>query len=718
MANNNRRNVGTVVLTVVMVVALQIGAVRAGMGTPGFEKLLGFSGTSTLDYSRFPSLLSRLSSEFISRILGIDGLTQDGTRLSSVRTGALARDAGFGQRIVVEHALTNDRFEDAYLVPSIPFTARTDGTGAKRQSSEPTGCSPVGGTVWYRYTPDRDLTLVASTIGTKQATSLAAFTGKDPAHLSTVEGACHKGVQGGAQIAFASKKGVTYYFQVTELYSQGPLVFNLDPLGTTQMASIKSDGGPGDSSSWMSAMSGDGRYVVFNSGSTDLVPGDTNVQEDVFVRDLLTGQTERVSLASDGTQGNGESKPWPPAISADGRFVAFTSDAGNFVEGGGDTNGWRDVFVHDRLTKTTTRVSVSSSGGQGTKPVTGQGDPLETGLQTTFGSLDDFASLSAVSISADGRYVAFDSALVGLVPEDGPGAEEETALAGTDIFLHDRVTRRTSLVSRSSSGRNGNAWSRFPAMSADGSVVAFLSSASNLVLGDPASPSHVTQEATTNDVFVHELASRRTERISVSIAGDKGKGQSHPPAISSDGRFVAFASIASDLVEEGKDTNEGMDVFVRDRRLGKTELVSVSTAGEQQVAGERVERSFFNAPTPAISWDGRYVAFHSDAPNLVPGDTNGFRGPDSDPGSPACAVGGEDIFVRDRTVGTTIRVSVSDSGLEGNGGSIYPAMSADGRRITFSSYADNLVSGDRESRVPFSCGESADAFVHTFGSLR
>jgi Tol biopolymer transport system component len=163
--------------------------------------------------------------------------------------------------------------------------------------------------------------------------------------------------------------------------------------GQTTRVSVASDGTEGIGVSDHPSISADGRYVAFMSYASNLVPGDTNGWADIFVHDRLTGQTTRVSVASDGTEGNGDS--WTPSISADGRYIAFTSRASNLVPG--DTNGREDVFVHDRLTGQTTRVSVASDGTEGNNHSVGG------------------------SISADGRYVAFDSWASNLVPGDTNG---------------------------------------------------------------------------------------------------------------------------------------------------------------------------------------------------------------------------------------------------------------------------------------------------------
>ena len=174
--------------------------------------------------------------------------------------------------------------------------------------------------------------------------------------------------------------------------------------GTDELVSVDVDGNEGNGSSSGAAISADGRFVAFESSATNLVPGDTNADYDVFVRDRQTGTTERVSVGSTGNEGNGTSSR--PAISADGRFVMFQSTATNLVPGAANGRYWSDVFVHDRQTGTTERVSVASDGTQ------------------------ENVSSHSPAMSANGRFVAFDSFASNLVPGDTNGAN--------DVFVHDR----------------------------------------------------------------------------------------------------------------------------------------------------------------------------------------------------------------------------------------------------------------------------------------
>jgi Tol biopolymer transport system component len=338
--------------------------------------------------------------------------------------------------------------------------------------------------------------------------------------------------------------------------------------------------------------------------------------------------TTRVSLSSAERQANGATFCCP-AISAHGRYVAFQSEASNLVAR--DTNGQPDVFVRDRLTGTTERVSVASNGGQGS------GD---SGFPT---------------ISADGRYVAFYSSASNLVARD---TNDET-----DVFVRDRIAGTTRRVSLTSDGRQGNGLSLDPNISGNGRYVAFISEATNLLAGD------------TNgvvDVFVRDLLKGRTTRVSLSSAERQGNDVSIGPVLSHNGRYAAFVSGATNLARG--DTNERFDVFLRDRTKGITTRVNVNSNEQQAVGGSPFDTGF----PETISRNGRFVSFDSQATNLVPGDTNHSF----------------DVFVRDRWRGQTARVSVDNAGRQLNSNSFTGPMSDDGRIVVFWTLPDRLVPGD------------------------
>jgi Tol biopolymer transport system component len=403
---------------------------------------------------------------------------------------------------------------------------------------------------------------------------------------------------------------------------------------TVERVSVASDGAQGNGITNNPTISGDGQLVAFSSGANTLVPGDTNSAFDIFLRNRQSDTTILVSVAMEGAQADGHSAF--PAISADGKFVAFQSDATNLVPG--DTNGKTDVFLYNVQTGAISRISVADGG------VEANGQSMHPAL------------------SADGRYVAFASNADNLAAGDANGA--------FDVFLHDTQagpTAATTLVSVASGGTpqaNGN--SQLPALSADGRFVAFMSDANNLVPNDTNNVSDVFLYDTQPPAAVTPIA-----RVSVAdgVGGAEANGHSQLPALSADGRFVAFESTADNLAPG--DTNNASDVFLRDTQTGITTRVSVASDGTQ---GNNYSRA------PTLSADGRFVAFYSAANTLVSGDTNNVA----------------DVFLRDTltTNIATIRISVSNFGVQEYGYSASPAISADGRFVAFGSAGATLVPGD------------------------
>lgn len=381
-----------------------------------------------------------------------------------------------------------------------------------------------------------------------------------------------------------------------------------------EVASTDADSLFGYGASTTAATSGDGRLVAFESAADNLVTGDTNGHSDIFVRDLLTGKTERVSIGSNGAQANGASRL--PAISSDGRFVAFASLASNLVQN--DTNSAEDVFIHDRATGVTERVSLSNSGAEGA------------------------GASHSPAVSRDGRFAAFVSSASNLVPADTNGLE--------DVFVRDRSANTTERVSVSSSGAESNGKSLSPAITPDGRFVAF-SSAGSLASG--ALPA--------TNIYLRDRASGVTELVS-HMTGF-GFSYCNIAAISADGRYVAFDSTGMVYAHTMR---KPYNVFVHDRATGNDEAISIDWKGVLK-----------GGSAPTISPDGRYVALQSWAA-LLPEDANGLS----------------DVYIFDRQTRQMERVSTNCAGVMGNGNSQRPAIAAEGWLVAFDSVASNLVNGD------------------------
>lgn len=383
------------------------------------------------------------------------------------------------------------------------------------------------------------------------------------------------GVQEGNHASFApsvsaSGRHVAFVSQATNLVAQdaGPAaqVFVRDRAsGRTTLVSVGPNGEPGDADSDAPSISGDGRYVAFASQASNLVAGDTNGVADIFVHDRIAGATQRVSMTAGGGQANDHSDA--PAISADGRVVAFTSRASNLVAA--DSNATTDVFAHDRASGATSRVSISSGGGQADGP---SGDP---------------------SISGDGRYVVFASQASDLVAGD---TNDEV-----DVFLHDRATQTTQRVSVGAGGGQADGPSQAPSISPDGDYVVFQTGAGNL-LGAAEDPDmwHVVR---------HDRASG-----SATVVTRKADGGSHVPVVSDDGR-VAFVSSATNLSPHW--IHNGFDQIYEWRQDENGErIVQMSV---HDFRGQADADTF----QPAISANGYVVAFVSPATALTAAGTRG-----------------------------------------------------------------------------------------------
>lgn len=302
--------------------------------------------------------------------------------------------------------------------------------------------------------------------------------------------------------------------------------------GETELVSVGLDGEEGDSASLRPSVSHDGTRVAFASRAKNLVVGDTSYRQDIFVRDLEKGETVRVNLGLQGEEANGYSGN--PLLSGNGRFVVYRSEANNLVPN--DNNGMADIFVHDLQAQSTERVNLGLGG-------------RETNGKTY-----------EATISDDGRYVAFYSRASNLVAED-----ENDHL---DVFVRDRVLKTTQRVSLDHQGREIEGASIFAKISGDGSAVAFVSGAPGITPKEGYGY---------NDVFVRDIQSAKTYKASVGSNGARSKAGSSDPILSTDGQTVAFASWASNLVDESSRTRS--DIYIHKRDVGTTERVSQPNEG-------------------------------------------------------------------------------------------------------------------------------------------
>lgn len=405
--------------------------------------------------------------------------------------------------------------------------------------------------------------------------------------------------------------------------------------GITERVSVTSAGEEvANTSSITTSISGDGRFVAFEFGG-HLVPEDVGQEPDIHIRDRQTGVTERIGLGPGGQEGNWSS--WNPIISQNGRFVIFYSYASNLVPD--DTNDWPDVFFYDRTVGMTERVSLGDNGEQASD----QGS-------------------SPAGVTNDGRYVLFTSYASNLVAGD--------ANAVGDVFLRDRVAGSTERLSVGGNGDEGNAASRAGSITPDGRFVAFASDASNLVAGDMNG---------TGDAFVLDRQMSSLDRISVARPLGGGDLSIAGVTISDDGRFVGLAAEDPGILRYA---------FLYDRQLETMTRLGLGAGGVEPDG---------SSGEPLISGDGSVVVFGSDATNIVPEAAAG------------CVryVGCNAVYAYNRHSGTTQAVSVTPEGRLGNGGSGPASVNQNGKFVAFESSSSDLIANDTNL--------TNDAFVRELG---
>jgi Tol biopolymer transport system component len=459
--------------------------------------------------------------------------------------------------------------------------------------------------------------------------------------------------------------------------------------GTMTLVSVSANGGSANGVSRGSVMTPDGRYVAFVSAATNLVAGDTNGIPDVFVRDLQAGTTTLVSVGAKSTNstspfaGSSES----PEITPDGRYVVFYSTATNLVPG---QTAAGDVYVRDVISGTTAWASASartlfqlllgttnvisynvclSANGQyvafevssnGWVGVTTQGMVLRYNLASGLTDVVDmnanvpylsFDAIHTLAMTPDGRFIAF------------VGNDNGTSGTTTAIYVWDGLSDSETLASGDlSADVPTNSICDLPAMSADGQWVAFISSATNLTTNTLTGDFHA---------YLCNVAAGVTQLLDADTNGvGVGVSSTTAPALSADGNVVVFDS--AKLLNDNR--RLARDVFARDVAAGATDLISARHPALPSQTPDGI-----SSLTPfSVSSNGQFVAFYSDADDIVPNDTNGYR----------------DVFVRDLVLGTNYLVSVNTNGVAGDGISTAPAISGNGRYVAFTSWADDLVPGD------------------------
>jgi subtilisin family serine protease len=577
------------------------------------------------------------------------------------------------------------------------------------------------------------------------------------------------------------------------------------PSKTTRIVSVNEAGqsSPGDHS--YPTISADGRFVSFQSDGNTLVPNDRNQVYDAFVKDMQTGFVDRVSVSSQGVEGNSHSSI--PSLSASGRFVAYYSLATNLVDG--DNNGKVDIFVFDRETRTTRLVSktidgIQSNADSSHPTISGNGRfvvfnsdasnlvPNDTNGLSDFFWVDTetaeiikipfdgpLATFAKATISDDGRWVNFSRGrpnfagvgdsdnqrdsytfdtvtriLVQDTPREGidrgyydgitvSGSNrfvtytnwgtDNLGLSEANVLIRDTFLNTTTLISRGQDGQPANGSSAFASADDNGNIIVFTSAASNLISNDsnsatdlflfnrtteemrriatsdpanssfsPSKPrisgngktvvfaseaSHLVAGDTNSstDIFVYDVVSGITKIVSHTFDKLPANGASSSPVISGDGKTVSFVSTASNLVPG--DTNGLADLFVVDLESETIQLVSKAQDG--QLANQSMPTD--NSVVSSVNYDGSKIAFVSSASNLVPGDSNGVS----------------DVFMFNRNQGQMTRMNLGEFATEANGVSYRPSISSDGRYVGYISSASNIV-----STIQTPAAQVAQYFIH------
>jgi len=675
-------------LVVALAAAVLVTSIFLGVRIPGLGTLAPFAEVAGLDYSAGPQQsFAPLDPQYLANLFGLPlppappGSSRvRGRPLFTPPEDVTSIDPSTIHSVPQPVPFTNDAFAQAAPIQQLPYTSSTYAHGASRDQAEPKSCSSGEGTVWFRYVAARTGTLFVNTFGSQGGIVLGVFSGSDESHLTRV--ACALGPSGNAQLQYTATATTTYFFQIATPGRR--VVFNLSPLGTMELATRSSRGIQSDGLSVDSVLSGDGRYVGFDSGATNLVPGankncptapslgeevaneieNLRIQDrvylvchQVYLFDRLTKKVELVSRSSSGEPADGASVM--ESMTPDARYIVFSSRATNLSPLDNDPQRRKDqfsgtdVYVRDRLTGRTILAAMSDIPSWGAA------------------NYDNFHA----DISADGRFVSFQSRATNLVMGDESG--------NWDVFVRDLWKDHTERVSVTSDGRPVAGDVAADSMSADGR---FVSMESNAALVPGRSNGHYV-------TYIRDRIAHTTQIVSISSDGRVANGDNEEEIgrghLSADGRYIVFGSRASNLVPG--DTNEAIDIFVHDRIGGRTYRVSVTSGGVQEpneakrryIVNTPVESPSFSARAFSISANGRYVAFDSVAANMTAHDRNHLP----------------DVFVHDLVTGATVLASTDRFGDTGDLHSLQPSISGDGRYVSFVSYSSDLGAVDTNAEA-------------------
>jgi Tol biopolymer transport system component len=705
------RHALTAILATALATALVFGTVDYALAVPARGFVGALPGAQLLDYHRLFGRFTPLTDAFVRKQLHLQGGTQGAGGVGvpggvgapgqvAFPIGTTGGLPGTGAPIEVSHPFTNDNFRNAYVVPGLPFTAQTRPRTASRQPGEPTACSRSGGTAWYRYTSPATQKLEADTFGTSYADTLGVFEGSSYTSLHRV--GCNSSAVGNAQVPFTASAGKTYYFQISGRPGNGKLWFHVGPLGRTELVSVTSSGAQADGDSQTSFISGNGRFVVFESGAPNLngrqdpctdVPLNSNTCGQIYVHDLLTGTTRLVSALPSGRPAVGLSVA--PSISDDGRYVAFLSTASGLVPKLPSPGSCAGETAQFPLTSTRTALCLHLYRRD-----------MATGAITLISQNRAGQPSNAMefhySMTSDGQYFAFLSDATNLVsgvriPMCNPAFEASVQTGGgthcTEAYWWHNGAIRLVTIRHDGQPATGEIVS--VDVNATGRYVVFSGE-------DPSVQTRYHPPAGIPTMYVRDMTTGVTRFVCLSSSGAVANSECADLPdytghfMSDDGRYIVFASAASNLTPQSprNQTTETDVIYARDLVLGTTSRLDIANDGSAGVGGPGVSTG-----TVVVSGNGRWAAFATADTNL----------------SAQSKQGHVELYLRDLRTGALWLASLNNAGEAANNQVFAPSLSDDGSLVTFDTSASNLVAHDANAGMcPEDFGENCnDIYVHT-----